>query len=356
MQVRNPLGWWRQRQARRRFMPRTRTARTGTIAKFSLLVLVLIVAAAALLEMRRGGGAEAELVAFARENAQDALDLVETAARSRRLIFLADVPSAPAPKRFAAQAIERLATGPGLDLVVLDVDADEQPFIDRYLATAPEDASIIMGRPRAIREDDGASRTFVDIYRTVWRVNQELGAHRRVRIVAADRPGWPPERAGSPHDAARMFGERDGHMADAVMRRALAREPNARVLFFVGGLHTLRTGGGRVQTGGTRPVDVQWLAARLAERFPHDVFTILTDATPARVVTAEVAAYRGTHAADVMRRAGVRAGSAFRVGDAFDQLSRMPVRVIGTTGIDFLLEPRVAPFSRIADAYIYFGN
>jgi hypothetical protein len=354
--MRNPLDWWRQKQARQRYMPRSRTTKTGTIAKVSMVVLLLILAVAALLEMRQGAGGEVELAAWARENVRDPLELVESAGRSRRLIFLADIPSAAAPKRFAAQAIERLALGPGLDLVVLDVDANEQPFIDRYLATAPEDASILMGRPRAIREGDGASRTFVDIYRTVWRVNQELGAHRRVRIVAADRPGWPPATATSPHDAARMFGERDAYMMEAVMQRALAREPGARVLFFVNGLHTLKTGGGRVQTGGTRPIEVHWLAARMRERFPQDVYTILTDATPARVVTAEVATYRGTQAADVMRRGDVRSGSAFVLREPFDELTRNPLRIVGTTGIDFMLEPRTAPFSTLADAYIYFGN
>jgi hypothetical protein len=354
--MRNPVDWWRQRQARRRYMPRVQTAKTGTIAKFSIVALVILIAAAAVLEMRQGGGAEAELAEHAAANRLDPLELIDVVGRSRRFIFLADIPSAPAPKRFAAQAIERLATGPGLDLVVLDVDSDEQPFIDRYLATTPEDASILMGRPRAIREGDGASRDFVDLYRTVWRVNQELGAHRRVRIVAADRAGWPPARTVSPNDAAVMFGERDELMLDAVMERALARSPGSRVLFFVNGLHTIRTGGGRVQTGGTRPVEVQWLASRLAERFPQDVYTILTDAAPSRVVTTEVATYRGTQAGEVMRRAGMSSGSAFRLDEHFDALTRTPVRVVGTTGLDFMLEPRAAPFSTIADAYIYFGN
>jgi hypothetical protein len=354
--MRNPLEWWRQRQARRRYMPRTRTTRTGTIGRISMVVLVLIIAAAALLEMRRGGGTEAELVEHARANLVDPLDLVEVAGRSRRLLFLSDIPSAAAPKRFAAQAIERLAMGPGLDLVVLDVDAAEQPFIDRYLATAPEDASILMSRPRAIREDDGASRTFVDIYRTVWRVNQELGAHRRVRIVAADLSGWPPPRATSPHEAARQFGQRDEHMVEAVMQRALGRAPNARVLFFVGGLHALKSGGGRVQTGGARPVEVQWLAARMRERFPQEVFTILVDAAPSRVLSPEVASYRGTAAADAMRRGGIAGGSGFRVDEYFDALTRTPIRVVGTTGLEFSLEPRTAAFSELADAYVYFGS
>jgi hypothetical protein len=337
-------------------MPRTRTTKTGTIAKVSIAALVVIIGAAALLEMRRGDGAEAELLEHARAHRLEALDLIDVAGRSRRLVFLADIPSAAAPKRLAAQAIERLALGPGLDLVVLEVDADEQPFIDRYLATAPEDASILMSRPRASRENDGASRAFVDIYRTVWRVNQELGAHRRVRIVAADLAGWPPARTVSPHETARLFGERDAHMAEAVTARALARDPGARVLFFMGGLHALRVGGGQVQTGGTRPVSVTWLAARLAERYPQDVYTILTDAAPSRAAAAEVAAYRGTAAADVMRRGGMAAGSAFRVTEQFDVLGRSPVRVTGTTGLSFTIEPRSARFSELADAYIYLGS
>jgi hypothetical protein len=354
--MRKVLDRWRQRQARRRYMPRARTARTGTIARLSIAAMVVILLAAALLEMRRGGGAEADLVAHARENRLDPLDLVEVAGRSRRLLFIADVHSAVAPKRFAADAIERLALGPGLDLVVLEVDADEQPFIDRYLATVPEDASILMSRPRAIREDDAASRSFVDVYRTVWRVNQELGAHRRVRIVAADRPGWPPARSLSPQEAARQYGERDEHMAQAVVDRALGRTPGARVLFFVGGLHALKSGGGVVQTGGTRPVSVTWLAARMAERHPQDVFTILTDATPARVIAAEVASYRGTAAADALRRGGLPAGSAFRVEEAFDGLTRSPIRMVTATGLNFTLEPRAARLSELADAYVYFGS
>jgi hypothetical protein len=336
-------------------MPPARATRAGTIAKLSIAVVVLSVAAATLLELRKGA-AEAELVAYARTNARDPLDLVEHAARTHRLLFLADVPHAAATRRFAAHAIERLATGPGLDLVVLDVDAGEQPFIDRYLATAPEDVSILMARPRAIRADDGAYRSYVDIYRTVWRANQQLGAHRRIRIVAADRPGWPPDRATARHHAASMYGERDAHMMDVVMRRALEREPGARALFFVNGLHALRTGGGRVQTGGTRAIQVRWLAARLAERFPHDVYTILTDAAPARVATADVAAYRGTRAGDIMRQGGVRSGSAFVITQPFDNLTRSPIRTVEAAGIDLLLEPRAAPLSTMADAYIYFGN
>lgn len=354
--MRNPLEWFEQRRARQRYMPRPRRPRSGRTAKVAAVTLVVIIAVAALLEFRRGGGSEAEFVEMAGESSRNALDLVEQAARSRRLLFLSDIPSAAAPKQFAEQAIERIALGSGLDVVVLDIDSDEQPHIDRYLATSPEDPSILLSRPRTIREGGGASREYLDIYRTVWRVNQQLGVARRIRIVAADAPGWPPAQATSPADAARRFAERADHMANTVMERSLARNPGARVLFLVDGLHALKSGGGRVQTGGAAPAPITWLAAQMRERFPADVYTVLMDATPSRSIRTPVAAYRGTVFADPMRRGGLPSGTALPVTAAFDDLSRSPVRTVGTTGIDFSLEPRALPMTDVADAYIYFGS
>jgi hypothetical protein len=351
-----PLEWWEQRRARQRYMPRARREKSGRTAKVAAIALVVILATAALLEFRRGGGSESDLVELARESGRDAVDLVEEAARSRRLIFVSDVPTAQAPKRFAEQAIERIALSSGLDIVVLDIDSDEQAHIDRYLATTPEDPSILLSRPRAVREGDGASRAFLDIYRTVWRVNEELGAARRIRIVAADAPGWPPVRATAPAGAARLFAARADHMTNTVMERALDRDPRARVLFLVDGLHALKSGGGRVQTGGATPETTTWLAAQLRERFPADVFSILVDATPSRSISADVAAYRGTVYADVMRRGGLPAGTALRVTGTFDDVTRNPIRTAGTTGIDFAFEPRSVPMTELADAYVFFGS
>jgi hypothetical protein len=356
MWLKKPVDWWQQRLARQRYMPRTRQRSAATTAKFAIAALVLILGAATLLELRRGGGSEAELIEHARASRQDPLDLVEAAGRVRRLIMITDIPSATAPRRFAADAIERLAMGPGLDIVALDIDVDEQPFIERYLATTPEDASILLARPRAVREHDGASRALLDVYRTVWRVNQELGAARRVRIVALDRQGWPPARATAPSAAAVLFAERGDHMMETIHARVLNRSPNARVLFLVDGLHALKSGSGRVQTGGARPAEVEWLGAQLARRYPQDVFTILVDATPGRVIAPDVAAYRGTALADALRRGGLGSGFALRAAEPLNALTRTPIRVIGTTGLDFQLEPRASPFTDLADAYVYFGG
>lgn len=352
----NPLGWWEQRRARRRYMPRAQPARSGRTAKAAAIALVVIIAAAALLELRGGSGAEAELVEMATDAGREPLDLIEEGARTRRLIFLSDIPAAAAPKRLAEQAIARIAGSSGLDLVVLDVDANEQPYIDRYLATSPEDPSILLSRPRALKEATGVGRSYLDIYRTIWRANERLGAARRIRVVAADAPGWPPAGATAPSTAARLFGERAEHMATNVLERALGRDPGARVLFFVDGLNALKSGGGRIQTGGAAPSEFTWLAARMRERFPADVYTILVDATPARSINPDVAAYRGTVFADVLRRGGIEPGTGLRVTPLFDDVDRSPLRIVETTGISLTFEPGALPISELADVYVFLGS
>lgn len=337
-------------------MPRARGSGTGRTAKVAVVALVVIVGAAALLEMRSGTGSAEDLVEYARQDGADPLDLLEAASRTRRLLLIADVAAAAAPKRLAAAAIERLTATSGLDLVALEVDAVEQPFIDRYLATSPEDVSILLARPRAVREGSGTSREFLDIYRTVWRVNQELSAARRIRIAAIDAPGWPLERATGPAEASEQFGTRGEHMLTTVHARALEREPSARVLFFVDGLHALKQGGGRIQSGGARPVEIEWLAAGLSRLYPQNVYSLLVDAPTARAPTTAVAAYRGTALAEAMRRGGIAAGTALPLTGVADRVSRTPIRVTGTTGLDFQLEPRTARLSELADAYVYFGG
>src|SRR5690606_22491438 len=145
-----------------------------------------------------------------------------------------------------------------------------------------EDASILMARPRLIREAEGVSRAYMEVLRAVRRVNDELGADRRIRVLAIDIEGWPPGGGESPAAASQRFGQRDERMYE-ILKPALVADPQMRVLIFVGGLHALRGSTGVVQTGGTRTVETQWLASRLLADYPQDVYTILVDATPSRI-------------------------------------------------------------------------
>jgi hypothetical protein len=351
----NPVEKLQQWRARRRYVPRSPRHGAGTTAKLALVALVLIIVAAAVLEMRGGGAAERTLLPYATAAQVTPADLIATAGRRHRLLFLADIHGAAGPKVLAAEAVETLAGGSGLDALVVEIPADEQPYLDRYFLTAPEDASILLGRPRAVREASGVSRSYLELYRTVYRVNTELGADRAVRVIAADVPEWPPTRARSPNEAGAVYGSRDAFMAARVDSMLLALNARARVLFFVDGLHTLR-GGATLHSGGTGLVEITWLAERLAQRYPRDVYGILVDASVSRALAPALAAYRRTGAADVFRggRGSLPRRFGLPVTSAFDAIGD-PVHVTVTPGTTFGLQPG-GELTALADGYVYLGN
>jgi len=349
----NPIENLRQRMARRRYMPRARTQRTGTIAKVSLAALVVIVAISAALELR--GSREGEVLAdYVRAQGVPPLELIERAALRRRLVFVADIPGSVATKQLFADAVERVARGSGLDVVALEVDAGEQRFIDAYLSQPEEDIRILLGRPRAIRESEGVANAYLGIYRRVRQINDSLSADRRIRILALDAEGWPPARALPPHELVRRFGARDSIMAER-MDRLLQRQPRTRSLLFVNGLSSLRGAGGLVQTGGTRALAVAWLAERLARSYPQDVYSILVDATAPGAARPRVAAYRGTTAGPLLAAEWGSQTVAVPVRPPLAAL-RQPVRATATPGTSFELTPRGFGLADVADAYVYLGQ
>jgi hypothetical protein len=352
----NPIERYRQRQARRRVMPRAVRARTGRTTKVGIGALIVIVTAAAILEWRGGGAGEAQLVAAVRAEAGDPIPLIVAGARAHRFVFLADVAGNALPKRFAVRVIEALAQDPGLDAVALPVDSDLQPVIDRYIDSDPEDASILLARPRALREWEGTGRDFLDVYRAVWRLNQELGADRRIRIFAIDMEGWPGEAGTSPAQQARLFVRRDSVMAANIGERLLERDPRSRVLFFVEALHVLKTGGAHIQTGGAGRVEGDWLAARLRAQNPGEVFSVLVDAQPGRIVAGEVASYRGTRFFETLRRGeGLPPYFGVRATDLFEAASR-PVRTATSPGITIDIVPPDYRLHDVADVYVLLGS
>lgn len=344
----------RQRMTRRRYASRGHKRQWGTTAKLALFVLAMILLVGTILELRARGG-EAALIEFARDDAVEPLGLIANGARSHRLIFLADVPGSTAPKRFAADVIDTLAAS-GLDVLALEISSDEQQWIDRYLESKPEDASILLAHPGTLRENEGTANAFLEIYRRVWQLNQRLGADRRIRILAIDDPGWPPGGLLSPGQAAVQYSRRDAHMFAAIRDRILDRNAQARVLFFVDGLHTLK-GTAQVGTGGTAPTPMTLLAGIFEENFPREVYSVLTDAPAGRAVNAEVSTYRATRMLDVLRGRNVNGLATFAL-PSNERLDFLPEMILTTErpGIAFQIVPPDYDLSELIDAYVFMAN
>lgn len=343
----------RMRAARKR----ERIERLGFGGIAAGTVLALTIATAALIDRWGGSEEDAEaLLAYARTAHTEPVALALAAARRHPVLFLGDVHPAAAPKRIAAELIGELARGPGLDVVVLEVASDQQAAIDAYLASDPEDASILLSNPRSLRQHWGVSREYLEIYRSVWRLNRALGPGRRIRVLAADLPDWPPTRALSPQAAVRLYARRDAFMADRIEQEVFARHPHARVLVFMGGYHGIKSGGATLRYGGGPPVGVTWLATRLRERRLADVYTILLDGSPLTAAFGDIRSYGATRVFDLFRSrlSGVPAPFALHIDERFDFLHD-PFYESSGPGMNLEILPQGYRLRDVADAYVYLG-
>lgn len=329
--------------------PRPKYGRLGVTRMAAAATLVILLIAGWLLDRRSTNSAETRVVELARNADTDPVELIASAARGNRIVMLSDIHTSAATKRLAARAIERIVATSGLDLLVLEVSADQQPVIDQYLHQPQENAALLMSNGRTIREPGPATRQYLDIYRTVWRLNQKLGADQRIRIVAADLPGWPPARSIGPAELARKSAEREAHMQKRI-QDVISLNPGARILVFMTGFHVLKSGMGELQTGGTTPVQIAWLGGRLAGIAPEEVYSILVDA-PASGSTPDVTAYSGTMLASILQRGGVNKSFGISITDEFDAI-RQPLVMRKSPGLSFEITPRDYTLGEVADAYI----
>lgn len=340
---------FRKSAARRGLLPPPKYGRTVVTTAFAAVALLLILFAGWLIDRRGASEAETRLADLARTGSDDPAADIAAAVRANRMVFLSDIHASTATKRLAALAIERTAATTGLDVLVLEVASDMQPVIDRYLQSSPEDASILVTNEKAIRAPGAATRAYLDIYRTVWRLNEKLGADQRIHILAADLEGWPPARPLSPADLARRSAEREAHMQERI-QSMFDRQPGARTLIFMTGFHALKSGEGVLQSSGATPVQIAWLASRLTQRSPEEVYSFLVDA-PASGGGGDVTTYLGTKIGGILQRSGVNRIVSMRITSEFDEV-KQPLLLRKTPGLSFEIHPRDYDLRAVADAYI----
>jgi hypothetical protein len=201
-------------------------------------------------------------------------EFVQSALARHRLVFLGDIHPLAEPKQLVSRLIREQGAGATIDLLALEVASEQQEAIDRYLASTPEDTTILLDNPRTLRSYWGVSAEYLDIYRAVYRWN---AGHpdRPVHVLAADIRGWPISPL-TEHMATGGFVNRDIWMA-AAFRKVLDAHPEWRMLAFMGGYHGLKGVGGEVALGRAHDRFDRWFAGYLADD-GYEVFSILTDA------------------------------------------------------------------------------
>ncbi|HYF40446.1 MAG TPA: hypothetical protein VD930_12205 [Gemmatimonadales bacterium] len=194
--------------------------------------------------------------------------------RRHQIVFLGDIHPLAEPKLLVARLIREQPEDLPIDLLALEIAAEQQQWIDRYLSSDPEDTRILLDHPRTLRAHWGVSAEYLDIYRAVYQWNRQH-PDRQIRILAADqmRSSNTPL---TPRMAAGDFVTRDSRMAVS-FRRELQRHPDWRVLIFMGGYHGLKKVGGRVAFGQAQGRFDRWFAGYLLDS-GAEVYSILTDA------------------------------------------------------------------------------
>ena len=250
-----------------------RLGRSGTLA-IAIGVAALLVTL--FVQGFIGGGDADELREFVEAQGSSPIELIASGVGARRIVVIGDVPGMSAPKTLAEQALREMAAHGGVDALVVEGDSALQQVFDRYTATTPEDASILT-RAEGLLPAGEVGRQWLDLYRAVYAINEELGADRRIRILAAAPEAWPPRAALPPKEAAESYAARGRAMAERVSTQMLERTSRARVVALVDPLQAIRSGSGELRVGGGGAITSNWFAAELAARYPVDVYSVLLD-------------------------------------------------------------------------------
>src|SRR3982751_3158708 len=117
-------------------------------------------------------------------------DFLQTALREHQIVFFGDIHPLAEPKLLVSELIRHQRAGQQVDLLALEVGADQQEWIDQSLDAAPEDTTILLNHPRTLRAHWGISAEYLGIYRAAYQWNRDHPQHR-MHILAADLLGWP---------------------------------------------------------------------------------------------------------------------------------------------------------------------
>ena len=298
-----------------------------------------------------GGGDEDELSEYVAARGAPPAELIATAAGSRRIVIIGDVPGRSAPKRIAQAVLERLGRSQGVDALVVDVDSALQSVFDRYTATTPEDASILT-RTDGLLPAGEDGRHMLALYRAVWTLNQELGADRRVRILAVSPGAWPPRAALPPKAAAQQYANRGAAMAERVAAEMLERTSSSRIVALVDALQAIRSGSGRLRVGGGGALEANWLAASLAARYPVDVYSVLPDLSLDMTGYPLVAQYAGTRVHERLSKAIPSESVGLPVAGPIGAF-REPLRIRTGPGVSITIEPDGHTLADLVDGYVF---
>ncbi len=311
------------------------------------MIALLLIALAAMQSVAAEQRADS-IAVYLREHQRPPLAELLEAARAHQVVLVGDVHPAAAPKRLVADLLRLLHAQDLVDAVALEVPMTQQLAIREYLASDPEDVDILLEHPLLLRSHWGESREFLEIYRTVWRLNRVSEGGRALQILAVDAPRGPPA-ASSRRAALARYVNRDAIM-ELKIRRWLENHAGGRILVFVGDLHTLKGVEANLDVEGEFARLVP-LATRLDRLLDGEVFAAFSDASVRG--HSEGASRVFPYATPIFQ--DVDGGVAIRPGGPLARIAQ-PIRLdLGGSALTIEILPKSYTLDRVTDLYVFFG-
>lgn len=315
------------------------------------LAVLILVAGAALVLDSGAGGELAPIVDRLQGSGVEPITLVEEVGQGAQILVLGDVHGRAAPKRLAAEAIRRLAEGPGLDAVLLEVPGSEQRYIDAYMTGSEDNAAMLMSRDAAVQEWYGMASEYVRVYQAVREANAGLNRSQQIRVIAGDVDDWPPPEGAAPRDIGQIYARRAEHMLSRLDQELFRIMPDARVLVFVDGYLALQGTSGVLRFGGGDPVEIEWLGEMLRRRSGSQARSVLMDAGVPTTGGRRLPSYHGTELHRTLRQE-LSAATGARITRDLAEV-RDVVLELSSPGFSLDIVPAGYRLGDVAQAYIF---
>lgn len=208
-------------------------------------------------------------VEFLKHEGQDPQQFVLAAIKEHRIVILSEVHHRPRYWAFNAALVRSPEFSQKVKAVYLELPSNDQPLVDRFLAAAEYDPQPVIEMLRDMLWTGWPDQPMLDFFRTVWEVNRQLPASKRLRIMLVDM-ARPWKEIQKREDWRKYDVDRDKYMAENIVRDLDQNAADKRNTLFI-------VGYGHAMVNFTRPGDYPMKSAGwyLREKLgPASVFAV----------------------------------------------------------------------------------
>lgn len=152
-----------------------------------------------------------------------------------RVVLMGEIHHRPRYWAFNASLVSDPAFADHVGVIFLELSANDQPHIDRFLAAPELDTQPAIEALRGMMVMGWPDQAMLDFLVTVWKTNKALPANRKIRIVLADM-ARPWSQIHQPKDMRLFNVDRNRFMADTVLGDLRAHQTDERAALFIVGL------------------------------------------------------------------------------------------------------------------------